>query len=61
MVPLIIFAELHVSVCVRVSLIPSLSQSSLCEPALKPGSHRKIVKDYRSKTSKDQEILSESG
>ena len=27
---------------------------------LKPGSHRKIVKDYRSKTGKDQEILSES-
>ena len=27
----------------------------------KPGSHRRIVKDYRSKTGKDQEILSESG
>ena len=29
--------------------------------SLKPGSHRKIVKDYRSKTGKDQEILGESG
>ena len=28
---------------------------------LKPGSHRRIVKEYRSKTGKDQEILSESG
>ena len=29
--------------------------------SLKPGSHRRIVKDYRSKTGKDHEILSESG
>ena len=28
---------------------------------LKPGSHRKIVKDYMPKTGKDQGILSESG
>ena len=28
--------------------------------SLKPGSHRKIVKDYRLKTGKDHEILSES-
>ena len=28
---------------------------------LKPGSHRKIAKDYRPKLGKDQEILSESG
>ena len=29
--------------------------------SIKPDSHRKIVQDYRSKTGKDQEILSESG
>ena len=29
-------------------------------PALKPDSHRKIVKDYRPKTGKDHEILRES-
>ena len=29
--------------------------------SLKPGSHRKIVNDYRSKIGKGQEILSESG
>ena len=29
--------------------------------SLKPGSHRKIAKDYRPKPGKDQEILSESG
>ena len=28
--------------------------------SLKPGSHRKIVKDYRPKTSKDHDILRES-
>ena len=28
---------------------------------IKPGSHRRIIKDNRSKTGKDQEILSESG
>ena len=28
---------------------------------LKPGSHRKIGKDYRPDTGKDQEILNESG
>ena len=28
---------------------------------LKADSHRKIIKDYRPKTGKDQEILSESG
>ena len=28
---------------------------------IKPDSHRKIVQDYRSKTGKDQGILSESG
>ena len=27
----------------------------------KPGTHRKIAKDYRPKRGKDQEILSESG
>ena len=30
------------------------------ENALKPGSHRKIAKDYRPKTGKDHEILRES-
>ena len=28
---------------------------------LKPGSHRKIVKDYRPRTGKDKKILSQSG
>ena len=46
---------------ISVSLAPTLSQSSLCERAVKPGSHRKIVKDYRPKTGKNQEILGESG
>ena len=32
-----------------------------CDLGLKPDSHRRIVKDYRSKTGKYQEILSESG
>ena len=32
-----------------------------CDICLKPGSHTRIVKDYRSKTGKDQEILSDSG
>ena len=27
----------------------------------KPGSHRQIVKDYRPRTGKNQEIFSESG
>ena len=43
-----------------LSEVGSLLQSFLCEPALKPDSHIKIVKDYRPKTGKDHETLRES-
>ena len=38
-----------------------LNRVEVIEQKLKPDSHRRIVKDYRLRTGKDQEILSESG
>ena len=49
----------QLSLCSRLRHHRSLAL--LCPVlSLKPGSHRRIVKDYRSKTGKDQEILIES-
>ena len=51
--------------CLNLSLASNLLKSFCVNRALekrvKPDSHRKIAKDYRPKTGKDQEILSESG
>ena len=49
---------------VRWSCVIETTHRTVVTPGsvrFKPGSHRKIVKDYRPKTGKDQEILSESG
>ena len=52
--------SLPILICYYLSLACSLPLSFLCEPGLKPGSHRKIAKDYRPKRGKDHDILRES-